>query len=173
MATIDELRKKYTIPCLYHFTDVRNLDSISEHGGLYSMRELRRRRIAVPRPGGNWSSKHTDELRNHDDYVRLSWLPNHPMEYLAREEGRIGPTKFLEILTDVLDNPEIRYTLVVATTVGAELMTLDEFASEFDFEVAFTRMDWRDPVVNQRLKAAQKAEILVPKHVPIDLIRGL
>ena len=42
-----------------------------------------------------------------------------------------------------------------------------------DFEVLYTRTDWRDPEIQRRLHQAEKYEILVPKKIPLDLIRNL
>jgi hypothetical protein len=41
-----------------------------------------------------------------------------------------------------------------------------------DFEVLFTRTDWKDPEVKARRMAAIKSEILIPTIVPINRILG-
>jgi hypothetical protein len=42
-----------------------------------------------------------------------------------------------------------------------------------DFEVLYARTTWTDPEIQQRLRAAEKYEILVPRAIPLDLIRNL
>ncbi len=41
-----------------------------------------------------------------------------------------------------------------------------------DHEVLYTRTDWRDPAIQQRLSQAEKCEILVPGFIPLELIRN-
>lgn len=41
------------IPMLYHFTDRRNLASIRELGGLYSLTKLNEMGVQITAPGGN------------------------------------------------------------------------------------------------------------------------
>jgi hypothetical protein len=41
-----------------------------------------------------------------------------------------------------------------------------------DYEVLYTRTDWRDPVIQQRLAQAERCEILVPRFIPLELIRN-
>ena len=42
-----------------------------------------------------------------------------------------------------------------------------------DFEVLYSRTNWSDYQVQQRLQAAEKYEILVPRVIPLELIRNL
>ena len=42
-----------------------------------------------------------------------------------------------------------------------------------DFDVLYSYTNWSDPAVQQRLQAAEKYEILVPRAIPLDLIRNL
>src|ERR1700678_2645905 len=94
MASIDPLKR---VTLLYHFTDRRNLPFIREHGGLYPMTKLRKKNIEVPAPGGNDWSQDADGIKGMDAYVHLCFRATHPMEYVAREAGRIGDTIFLQI----------------------------------------------------------------------------
>ena len=41
-----------------------------------------------------------------------------------------------------------------------------------DYQVLYTWTDWNDAAIKQRLQQAEKCEILVPKYVPLDLIRN-
>lgn len=170
MSNADLLKR---ITLLYHFTDRRNLASIREHGGLYPMTKLKKRNIKVPAPGGNEWSQDADGMKGVDAYVHLCFRNTHPMEYLARQEGRIGDTIFLQIHPDVLTWDGVLFTADVANKSGVETHTIDAARKIIDFEVLYTRTNWSDPKIQARLQQAEKYEILVPKKIPLDMIRNL
>jgi hypothetical protein len=170
VANVDPLKQ---IAVLYHFTDRRNLPLIREHGGLYPMAELRKKNIAVPAPGGNEWSRDADGLKGMDEYVHLCLRNNHPMEYVARQAGRIADTIFLQIHADVLLWDGVKFTPDVSNKAGVQTHTMDEARKMIDFEVLFTRTDWRDAEIQRRLQQAEKSEILIPKLIPLELIRNL
>ena len=87
MPGIDPLKR---ITLLYHFTDRRNLPSIRKHGGLYPATKLAKKQIEVPAPGGNDWSRDADGMKGVDAYIHVCFRATHPMEYVARAEGRIG-----------------------------------------------------------------------------------
>lgn len=161
------------ITLLYHFTDRRNLPSIREHGALYPMTKLRKKNIKVVAPGGNEWSQDADGMKGMDAYVHLCFRNNHPMEYLARQEGRIGDTIFLQIHPDVLAFDGVLFTDDVANKSGVKTYTIDEARKIIDFEVLYTRTDWSDPKIQKRLQQAEKCEILVPKKIKLEMIRNL
>jgi hypothetical protein len=105
--TKDQLK---TIPALFHFTDRRNLPMIRELGGLYPYAELRRRGIEIPAPGGNEWSHDADGMQGLDGYVHLCFRSTHPMEFIARAEGRIHDSIFLSVHPDVLQWEGVRFT---------------------------------------------------------------
>lgn len=170
MADSDPLKR---VTLLYHFTDRRNLPVILKHGGLYPMSKLKERKIEVPAPGGNEWSQDADGKKGMDDYVHLCFRATHPMEYLARQDGRIKDSIFLQIHPDVLVWDGVRFTADVANKTGVEVLTMKEAKKIIDFEVLYTRTDWRDPAVQKRLQQAEKYEILVPKKIPLAMIRNL
>ncbi len=161
------------IRALYHFTDRRNLASIRESGGLYSWAKLQEIEAEVEAPGGNDWSHQADARNGVDTYVHLCFRNRHPMEYIARKEGRIADSTFLEISPRVLDAEGVLFTKEVSNKSGVELYSLEEAAVIIDFEVLYTRQDWSDPEIQERLRQAEKYEILIPDFVPIDLIRNL
>jgi hypothetical protein len=61
----------------------------------------------------------------------------------------------------------------MANTNNVTFHTVDEARGMIDYEVLYTRTNWSDPNVQQRLQAAEKYEILVPRAIPLDLIRNL
>jgi len=95
------------------------------------------------------------------------------MEYLARQEGRIGDTIFLQIHPDVLTWEGTLFTADVANKSGVETHTIDAARKIIDFEVLYTRTNWSDPKIQSRLQQAEKYEILVPKKIPLEMIRNL
>src|SRR6202050_5944028 len=93
---------RYAVTSFYHFTDRRNLPMIKEHGGLYSLAMLSKMKIEVPAPGGNEWSHAADGRIGLDRYVHLCFRNTHPMEYVARQDGRIADSVYLRIHPDVL-----------------------------------------------------------------------
>jgi hypothetical protein len=158
----------------FHFTDPRNVPSIRKLGGLYSLRALRARGVEVPRPGGNdWSHK-ADAQRGLDRYVHLCFRANHPMEYLARKEGRIENSIFLAINPEVYRLDGVMFAPDASNKSGVEILSIEEALDEdlIDFEVLYTKTDWSDPAVKARLQAAQKCELLVPDQIPLKYLRN-
>jgi len=94
------------------------------------------------------------------------------MEFIARKEGRIGDSIFLQVHPEVLQWEGVRYTPDVANKAGVSVHTVDEARSLIDFEVLYTRTDWKDPAIKARLDQAEKCEILVPACIPLKLIRN-
>jgi len=163
----------FDIPALYHFTDHRNLPLIQKAGGLLSLARLTAGRIEPPAPGGNQWSRDADARSGMDRYVHLCFRRNHPMEIRAREDGRIAKTIFLEIAPAVLRLEGVRFTLDVANKSGVASYPVEQVDHMIDFEVLYSRTDWRDPGVKQRLLAVEKYEVLVPDLIPLSLIRNL
>jgi hypothetical protein len=157
---------------LFHFTDRANLPSIREHG-LYSLAKLRKKGIKIAAPGGNELSHNLDEAGGLDKYVHLCFRSNHPMEFVARQDKRITDSIFLQIHPEVLYYDGVLFTDDVSNKAGVQTHSIEEARKFIDFEVLFTRTDWRDPAVKRRLDQAEKCEVLVPKHIPLDLIRNI
>jgi hypothetical protein len=161
------------ITVLYHFTDRRNLPSIREHGGLQPLATLREKAITIPAPGGNDWSHGADTARGLDRYVHLCFRATHPMEFRARQEGRIADSIFLHVSAEVLQWEGVRFTPDVSNKSGVESYTMEQARGMIDFAVLYARTDWRDPIIKQRLQQTEKYEILVPRHIPLELIRNL
>lgn len=87
-AIIDVLNEN-GIRYLYHFTDRSNIPLIKRHGGLLSWSYCDKHGIRIPRPGGGQLSRQLDVSRNLQDYVRISFTREHPMKYIAKNDGRI------------------------------------------------------------------------------------
>ena len=165
---IDSLEK---IPMLYHFTDRRNLASIQKHGGLHPYRDLVRKGIVIPAPGGNQWSHDADEMFGVDRYVHLSFRSNHPMEYAARADGRIVDSIFLQIHASVLQAEGVMFTSDVSNKSGVKPVPIAD--AEIDYEVLYTRTDWTNAEIQQRLKQVERYEVLVPCLIPLSHIRNI
>ncbi len=157
---------------LYHFTDNRNLDSIREHG-LLAYRELIKRGVEIPAPGGNEWSHDADNRRGLDRSVHLSFLDQHPMCFVAQQDKRIDKVTILEISPEALLIPGVKFTLDTSNKCGVRLVNFKEWYDGFDFEVAFEfeGMKWGDPDVQKRRQKACRSEILVPIEIPVNLIK--
>lgn len=170
---LDELIARTGLQCFYHFTDLRNLSSIRAHG-LLSYRELLRREIAVPGPGGNTWSHEQDAAKGLDQYVHLCFVAEHPMEYVARRDGHIGETRYLRILPDAVRVPGVMGCKCVANKSDAVIVPLEEALEEIDLDILFAaRRRFTDPGFKKRFNEARKAEILVPTRIATHFITNL
>lgn len=167
---IDKLEK---VPLLYHFTDRRNIPLIKEMGGLYPMSQLDQKKVKVPAPGGNEWSRDADALKGMDKYVHLCFRNTHPMEFVARQEQRITDTIFLQIHSSVMQFDGVRFTNDVANKAGVESVAIADAEALIDFEILYTKTDWKDPAIQARLSQAEKYEVLVPHVIKLSYIRNI
>lgn len=153
---------------LWHFTDSRNLPSIRSAGGILSLSLVKERAVGTVHHGGNHLSHELDEALGLDKYVHACFTNDHPLEAVARRDGRIQNTRWLKINLNVLDIPGVRFTSVVANRAGAQLLTEDDAIGAIDFEGIFNFMDFQIPGNRERKNSAKKAEILIPHFVPFS-----
>jgi len=95
------------------------------------------------------------------------------MEFVARQEGRITDTIFLQIHPSVMQFDGVRFTNDVANKAGVESVAIAEAEALIDFEVLYTRTDWKDPAIKARLSQVEKYEVLVPHVIPLAYIRNI
>ncbi|WP_424947943.1 DarT ssDNA thymidine ADP-ribosyltransferase family protein [Candidatus Spongiihabitans sp.] len=160
--------QKYNITNIWHFTDGANLDSIQEHG-LLAFAEAQRRGIEIPAPGGNELSHGLDKIKELDEYVHLTFVDNHPMLFLAKKE-RIPDPVWIEIDSSIMLDEGVRFSSDVANKTEVAILNAEEAKKQIDFEVLFTRTDWKNPNIQARLKKARKSEILIPRRVSVEKI---
>jgi hypothetical protein len=170
---METLLKKYGFDGVWHFTDRSNLELIKKHNGLLSLGELERREIKIPGPGGNEWSHEADRAKGLHDFVHLAFRDDHPMLYLAKQDGRITNPIWLEIESSILLEDGVRFCSEVSNRTDAVIIEAEEAREQIDFEVLFTYMDWTDLQVQARRRAALKSEILVPGFVPIERILSI
>ena len=156
----------------FHFTDTRNLPRIRENG-LQAMRSMKDSGFAPVAPGGNDWSLSADRQSGMDRYVHLCFFSDHPMEWLARKDGRIEQSIFLKISPTVLTLPGVLITDGVSNKSSVVAEPAEKMIRKLDLKVIYTRTDWKDPEIQERLKAAKLCEILVPNHVPLGMLANL
>lgn len=167
----DDPFQSFGVTEVYHFTDLLNLDSIRQKGGLFCFRKLREMGLSDVHPGGNEWSHEADANRGLDQYVHLCFLKNHPMEYAARMAGRITCSRFIPIDSEVLFWDGVLFTNDVSNKSGVIPFGLERAKKMIDFEVLFTRMDWTNSQIRARRQKAEKSEILVPNHIPLKYMK--
>ena len=166
---------KYRVNSFFHFTDLRNCLGIRKHGGIYSLAKAEEKGIDIPYPGGNDLSHELDKKAGLDKYVHLTLKVGHPMQYVAVQEGRIAQAIYLQVHPDVLNSKDVLFTPGVANKTDMPVYSIAEALKQnlIDFEVLYTRTNWGDSNIQQRLQQAERSEILVQDFIPLNLIRNL
>lgn len=173
IARIKNLFASRGIQHIYHFTDEENLPLIRKYG-LLPYAELLRQGITPPKPGGSEISREVDRYRGLDEYVHLCLKDSHPMEYVARQMGRIGRTRFLRISTEVLFCEDAMGCSGVANRNDMSILPLEKALDSIDIDILFGgRPDFRNKEFQNRYNEAKKAEILIPSAIPQNLIKNL
>ncbi len=155
----------------YHFTDQRNEASILEHG-LLSAQEIAKRGIENPVFGGNDWSQEQDKRCGMDAYVHLCFFDQHPMEYRAKEDGRIQKSVWFGIKPEIILSEGVLISQEVSNKAGNEPRPISEMLDAIDLDIIYTRTNWRDKEIQERLKIARKYELLIPDTVAREYIDG-
>jgi hypothetical protein len=164
-----KLLGKHNISRLYHFTDRENLASIRASGGLLSWYSCKENDISIARPGGSEFSWHLDTNKGLADYVRLSFIPDHPMMYIARGDGRIKSPIVLEIDPVVIFLQQTKFSSMNAAKSGVFAAGSLEKFSELKFNVFHKR--YFDLVEDE--KPYYQAEVLIHRMLPAKYILNL
>jgi len=161
---------RYGIRKLYHFTDRENLESIIQQGGLYSWADCENKGIKISKPGGGQMSRSLDCRRNLQNYVRVSFTENHPMMYVAQNEGRISNPVILEIDPEVIYLDDSLYADRNATKTGAQIGgTLEDFKKiHFSSVLERTHFD-----LDTDEQPFFQAEILIKNFLPLKYITNI
>lgn len=150
----------------YHYTDRRNLNSILQNNGLFSLREMNNRGIDYHQ------GSETYELPN---YVRLSYTQNHPLLYISKKEGRIRQEKTLNIDLGVAELKQTKFTNVNAARTSTYPTV------EVGDDLKFIRDNVKINIVRQRNhfdlsqdeKPYYQAEIMVKDYLSLEYIKNL
>jgi hypothetical protein len=60
----------------------------------------------------------------------------------------------------------------VANGVDLQTCSIDEARGRIDYDILYTRTNWKDPAIQAKRQAAERCEILVPDHVPMRFIQN-
>lgn len=169
----DEFKKlieQHHITTLYHFTDRENLESIIKNGGLYSWADCEQKGISISKPGGSMSSRDLDRRDNLQNFVRVSFVREHPMMYVAMNEGRISNPVVLEIDPEVIYWQDSLYADRNATKNGALVgSSIDDF-SQLHFNSFKAKKHFDLDADEQKF---YQAEVLVKNHIPLQFIKNI
>lgn len=153
---------------LYHFTDKRNIQSIIDNGGLYSCQYCQGHGIK-PYYASSDTSRSIDSHRGLSDYVRLSFVHDHPMKYIAQNEGRISyPVVLIIDLSIVLTNGT-KYSTLNAADNCTLIGTTEDVLKKIDFSI-FNR-NYFDLSPGEKKK--YQAEVLIPRYIPLRAIKNI
>lgn len=165
-----EVLDQYGIKKLYHFTDRDNLESIIQNGGLYSWGDCEDKDIKIAKPGGGLLSRDLDRRDNLQHYVRVSFTTQHPMMYVAMQDGRLSNPVILEIDPEVIFWDNSKYANMNATRSGAHKGgTLDDF-KQIHFQSVKARKHFDLPEEEQPYF---QAEVLVKNFIPLEFIKNI
>ncbi len=155
---------------LYHFTDMDNLASIIENGGLYSWADCDDKGIKIAKPGGSSQSRSLDKRDGLEHYVRLSFADDHPMKYVAMNEGRISNPVVLEIDLETALWEDSLFADRNATKTGAQKGgNLDDLKN-----VRFSLFHFRRYFdLSEEGKMYYQAEVLVKNFIPLKYIKNI
>lgn len=160
--SFDTILTRHRIKYLYHFTDLKNVRSIIENGGLFSWAYCSQNDIAISNPGGTHLSRRLDARKGLEDYVRLNFNSDSPMLHAAEHLKYVA---ILEIDSSVIFWKETKFSTENATSNSAEIGDDLEVFEHIDFDIA-TSEGWQG-YGNLRSK---QAEVIVKTHIPISLI---
>ncbi len=165
-----EILERHGIKKLYHFTDRDNLESIIRNGGLYSWADCQSKSIDVKKLGGSDMSHQLDLRDGLENYARVSFVTQHPMMYVAMNDGRISNPVILEIDPQVIWWKGTRYADRNATKTGANI---GEEVSDFE-AIHFNAIKARKHFdLDPDEQPFFQAEVLVKNHIPLKYITNI
>jgi hypothetical protein len=152
------------VTAFYHFTDYQNLKSIKDNNGLYSWHYADSNGIIINFPGGDTLSRDLDKRYGLQDYVRVSFCTNHPMQYRLEQRGRT--LALLEVDIEVAYYENTIFCNVNATdsshSKGTELNDLERIR----FSATKRRFVSREDLDFKH----HQAEVLVKTWIPLEHI---
>jgi hypothetical protein len=157
------------IKILYHFTDQSNLKSIKENGGLYSWFYCDRNNIVIPMTGNSSLGRSLDLEFGLEDFVRLSFIKDHPMKHVAMNEGRITRPFLLKVSIEVCYFENTRFSDMNAADKRHTNGDTVDFLNSLRFDLFHRRYFDLNPIE----KKQHQAEVLVKTWIPTEYITNL
>ena len=158
----EKFLKERGIDWLHHFTDSSNLDSIQKHG-LRSQKYHQQNKINVKYASSEWS-RQRDKDNGYQNCVRLSVVRDHPMGFVAKDEGRINDRIVLQISLAAADLPGVSFSDRNALRSGAQI---ESAPGHLHYDV-FNQNYFR---VTPKEQKYYQAEVLVPDCVPAEMLK--
>lgn len=156
---------------LYHFTDFDNLESIIQNGGLYSWADCDEKGIKIAKPGGSSQSRSLDQRDGLEHYVRLSFAYDHPMKFVAMDDGRISNPVVLEIDLEPALWENSLFADRNATKTGACVGGSIDDLKAVRFGLFNRMMRYFD--LSEEGKTHYQAEVLVKNFIPLKYIKNI
>ena len=151
----------------YHFTDIKNLESIINNGGLYSWYGIQKKGI-YSSLSSNDLSRQLDVKHKLQDYIRLSFHSYHPMSSrLIYEENK--ELVWLEIDLDVACWESTLFSDINATDNNVKVDGNFNFLKTLDLDIFKKEYRDLDPIEKKRYQS----EILVKDFLPIKYIKNI
>ena len=169
-TAFEQVLKQHNITKLYHFTDRENLESIINNGGLHSWNDCDQKGININKPGGSSTSRQLDMRDGLQSYVRVSFTQQHPMMYVAMNDGRITNPVILEIDPAVIYWQDTKYANMNATKNGASVGNTFKDFENIHFQAVKARKHFDLPDDEQKY---YQAEILVKNAIPLQYITNI
>lgn len=150
----------------YHYTDTRNLNSILQNNGLFSLNEMNNKGIDYLQGSETYEKA---------DYVRLSYTQNHPLLYVSKQQGRIRQEETLEISLDVAGLKYTKFTNVnAARTATAPTVKIGDDLNYIKNQVRIGIVMQRNHFdLSDEEKPYYQAEVMVKDHLPLEYIMNL
>lgn len=163
---IDYLQRK-GIKYFYHFTDEQNLASIRRHGGLYSWYYCENNDILIPNAGGSSDSRSLDCRHGLEDYVRLSFCSDHPMQFRLQQSG--ARLVLLKIKIDVAAFKDTQFSNMNAAANAVQHgSTFEDLERVNIYAVKQTFVKKTDDIFHEH-----QAECMVKTFIPIEYITNI
>jgi len=162
-----QILQENEITTLYHFTDRVNIASIKQNKGLYSWRYCDLNNISIIKSGGDTLSRGLDTKYNLQDFVRLSFCDDHPMQYRLSQSGY--DLVLLKINIEVAYLENTRFSDINATDSNHRQGSSIEDLKRIRFSATkknYVRKDDPDFKFHQ-------AEVLVKTWIPIECITNI
>lgn len=166
---ISKYLKEIGITCFYHFTDRLNIDSIKVNGGLFSWYYCKQNNISITKPGGDLVSRNGDIKYKLQDFVRLSFCKEHPMQYICKKDGRIQDPVILEISIEVAELETTLFSNMNAVCKNHEIGDNLSFLRKINYKLFNKNYFY----LSDSEKKEYQAEILVQTWVPIKFIKNI
>lgn len=154
------------VTTFYHFTERSNIPSIKKNGGLYSWKFCDNNEI-ITKAGGDTLSRDLDMKYRLQDFVRLSFCDDHPMQYRLSQSGY--NLVLLNVKIDVAFFENTRFSDINATDKGHHQGASLEDLERVRFSATkrnFVRKEDPDFKFHQ-------AEVLVKTWIPIEYITNI